>query len=116
MHYRNLSEALTIDDFVLACSIDNSPAYFTYEGTTMVIITSQEGCKSGSNDFENIEPYIESLIAHESIHVIVKQMEGPETSDSLDDIEMIVERNGYKFQVTLNNILFATDSSGIVTP
>jgi hypothetical protein len=116
MHYRNLSKALTIDDFVLACSIDNSPAYFTYEGTTMVIITSQEGSKSGSNDFENIEPYIESLIAHESIHVIVKQMEGPETSDSLDDIEMIVERNGYKFQVTLNNILFATDSSGIVTP
>jgi hypothetical protein len=116
MQYQNLSRVLTIDDFVLACSIDNSPAYFTYEGNTMIIIASQEACRRGSNDFENIEPYIESLIAHESIHVVIKQMEGAEISDSLDDIELIVERNGYKFQVTINNILFATDSSGIVTP
>jgi len=37
-------------------------------------------------------------------------------SDSLDDIEVIVEHRGAKFQVTLNNMLFAKDHSGIVTP
>jgi len=56
------------------------------------------------------------LIAHESIHVVIGRIESSEISDSLDDIEVIVERNGHKFQVTINNILFAVDSSGIVTP
>jgi hypothetical protein len=46
----------------------------------------------------------------------IKKLEGGEISDSLDDIEIIVEREGLKFQVTLNNILFAKDTSGIVTP
>jgi hypothetical protein len=107
---------LPINDFVLACAIDNSPAYFTYEGTTMMIITSQETSRSGSSDFDEIEPYMDSLVAHESIHVIIGRIEGSEISDSLDDLEVIVERNGHKFQVTINNILFATDYSGIVTP
>lgn len=107
---------MPINDFALACAIDNSPAYFTYDGTTMVIITSQESSRLLSSDFDEIEPYVESLIAHESIHVVIGLIEGSEISDSLDDIEMIVERNGQKFQVTINNILFATDSSGIVMP
>jgi hypothetical protein len=47
---------------------------------------------------------------------VIARIEGREVSDSLDDIEVIVERNGHKFQVTINNILFATDFSGIVTP
>ncbi|HZA42971.1 MAG TPA: hypothetical protein VE504_04340 [Nitrososphaeraceae archaeon] len=107
---------MPINDFALACAIDNSPAYFTYEETTMVIITSQETARRGSSDFEEMEPYMDSLIAHESIHVVIARIEDSEISDSLDDIEVIVERNGHKFQVTINNILFATDSSGIVTP
>jgi hypothetical protein len=107
---------LPINDFALACAIDNSPAYFTYEGTTMIVITSQQACRRGSSDFEEIEPYMDSLIAHESIHVVIGWIEGSEISDSLDDIEVIVERNGQKFQVTINNILFATDFSGIVMP
>ena len=82
----------------------------------MVIITSHETSMSGASDFDEIEPYMDSLIAHESIHVVIGRIEGSEISDSLDDIEIIVERNGHKFQVTINNILFATDSSGIVTP
>ena len=82
----------------------------------MVIITSKETSVSGSSDFDEIEPFMDSLIAHESIHVVIARIEGTEVSDSLDDIEVIVERNGHKFQVTVNNILFATDSSGIVTP
>jgi hypothetical protein len=82
----------------------------------MVVITSRETAKRSSSDFDEIEPYMDSLIAHESLHVVIARIEGTEISDSLDDIEVIVERNGHKFQVTINNILFATDSSGIVTP
>ena len=43
-------------------------------------------------------------------------MKEPRFSDSLDDIELLVERNGTRFQVTLNNMLFAKDMSGIVIP
>lgn len=82
----------------------------------MMVITSQESSRKGSSDFDEIEPYMDSLIAHESIHVVIGRIEDSEVSDSLDDIEVIVERNGQKFQVTVNNILFATDSCGIVTP
>jgi hypothetical protein len=82
----------------------------------MVVITSRETARRGSSDFDEIEPYMDSLIAHESLHVVIARIEGTEISDSLDDIEVIVERNGHKFQVTINNILFATDSSGIVMP
>jgi hypothetical protein len=46
--------------------------------------------------------------------VAIKQLEGAEVSDSLDDMEVIVEREGSRFQVTLNNMLFASDTSGIV--
>jgi hypothetical protein len=46
---------------------------------------------------------------------MIKKFEGAEASDSLDDIEVVVEHRGAKFQVTLNNMLFARDNSGIVT-
>ena len=107
---------MTINDFAIACSLDESPAYFTYHRETMLIIISQENAKVGGNDFGQIEPFMEALISHESIHVAIKKLEGLASSDSLDDIEIIVERNGTKFQVTLNNILFARDMSGIVLP
>ena len=107
---------MTINDFAFACAVDGSPAYFTYEGETMLIIQSKDHARSRQNDFEVIEPFVEALISHESIHVGIKKLEGGEISDSLDDIEIIVEREGLKFQVTLNNILFAKDASGIVTP
>ncbi|HET7148215.1 MAG TPA: hypothetical protein VFI73_06910 [Candidatus Nitrosopolaris sp.] len=107
---------MTINDFALACAIDDSTAYFTYEGETMLIIQSKDHAKSGRNDFEFIQPFVEALISHESMHVSIRKLEGPNISDSLDDLEIIVERDGTKFQVTLNNILFAQDSSGLVTP
>jgi hypothetical protein len=107
---------MTINDFAVACAVDDSTAYFTYEGETMLIIQSKDHAKSGRNDFEVIQPFIDALISHESVHVVIKKLEGANISDSLDDIEIIVERDGVKFQVTLNNILFAQDTSGIVTP
>jgi hypothetical protein len=107
---------MTINEFALACAIDESPAYFTYYDNTMLIIQSKHHAKSKIEDFQNIEPFMEALISHESIHVVIRELEDEKTSDSLDDMEIIVERGRAKFQVTLNNILFAKDTSGIVTP
>jgi hypothetical protein len=104
-----------INDFALACAIDGSPAYFTYHKQTMLVIQSAQDAKAGAGSFQHIEPFIEALISHESIHVVIKKFEGAEASDSLDDIEVVVEHRGAKFQVTLNNMLFARDNSGIVT-
>jgi hypothetical protein len=105
---------MTIFDFAVACALDESPPYFTYEKKTMLIIESKENAVQSINGFRYIEPFIESLISHESVHVVIKNIEGAETSDSLDDMEVIVERDGSRFQVTLNNMLFAKDRSGIV--
>jgi len=107
---------MTINDFALACAIDESPAYFTYDKETMLIIESKHEAKSATNDFGSIEPFMEALISHETVHVAINELEGGSISDSLDDLEIIVERDGVRFQVTLNNILFARDMSGIVLP
>ena len=45
---------------------------------------------------------------------IAKLVDG-QISDSLDDLEIVVERFGKKLQVSLNNMFFSTDSSGIIT-
>lgn len=105
---------MTINDFAFACALDDSPPYFTYEKQTMLIIESNENAKRNINGFIHTVPFIESLISHESVHVVIKYLEGAVISDSLDDIEVIVEHDGSKFQVTLNNMLFAKDRSGIV--
>ena len=105
---------MTINDFAFACALDESPPYFTYERQTMLIIDSKEHATRNINGFQYIEPFIESLVSHESVHVAIKELEGAGVSDSLDDMEVIVEREGSRFQVTLNNMLFAKDRSGIV--
>ncbi|MEM2141397.1 hypothetical protein [Nitrososphaera sp.] len=107
---------MAINDFALACAIDESPAYFTYEKETMLVIQSAQDAKAGVNSFEYIEPFMGALVSHEAIHVAIKGLEGDDTSESLDDIEVIVEHDGRRFQVTLNNILFASDQSGLVIP
>ncbi|MGD1834881.1 MAG: hypothetical protein ACPKPY_11635 [Nitrososphaeraceae archaeon] len=104
-----------IVNFALACSLDSSPGYFTYDNTdTMMIIQSRSSAVSNKNDFEHIEPFIESLISHESLHIVIKRLENEEISESLDDLEIIVNRNGKYYQVTINNMLFATDKCGLV--
>ncbi|HJU85669.1 MAG TPA: hypothetical protein VJ551_04215 [Nitrososphaeraceae archaeon] len=105
---------MTINDFAFACALDDSPPYFTYEKQTMLIIESKDNAILNVNGFLYIEPFVEALVSHESVHVIIKNLEGADISDSLDDLEVIVERDGSKFQVTLNNMLFAKDRSGIV--
>lgn len=108
---------MAIDDFAIACSIDGSvTGYFTYHKHTMLIILAEQEAKLGINNFKSIEPFMESLVSHESLHIIINRIESIEASDSLDDIEVRVEYQGIKMQVTLNNILFANDNSGLVIP
>ena len=107
---------MAINNFALACAVDGSPAYFTYNGETMLIIQSAQDARSRTSSFAYIEPFMDALVSHEAIHVAIRKMEGDETSESLDDIEVIVEHNGRRFQVTLNNMLFAQDQSGLVLP
>jgi hypothetical protein len=107
-----------INDFAFACSVDGSiVGYFTYHGKTLLIVQSEQEAKAGINNFVRIaEPFMEPLISHESIHVIIKNLEGTEASDSLDEIEVIVERGGIKLQVPLNFIHYSRDNSGVVLP
>jgi hypothetical protein len=107
-----------INDFAFACSIDGSiVGYFTYHKQTMLLIQSEQEAREGANNFVRMaEPFMEALISHESIHVIVNKLEGIESSDSLDDVEVIVEHGGRKLQVPINFIHYARDNSGIVLP
>ena len=106
---------MPIRDFIFACSIDDSPAYFTYDNEdSMMVIQSRTSAISSKNDFQYIEPYMESLISHESIHFVIKKYVGELVSETLDDIELIVNRHGKSYQITINNMLFAKDASGLV--
>jgi hypothetical protein len=107
---------MPINDFALACAVDQSPPYFTYEHETMIIIQSKQDAIQGVNSFSKIESFVDALISHESIHVVIKSLENADISDSLDDLEVVVEHAGMRYQVSLNNILFAKDNSGIVLP
>lgn len=105
---------MAITDFSFACAVDDVPAYFTYDKDMMLIIQSKSSAKRGNSDFQNIEKFIPALISHESIHVVVARIENNSISESLDTIEVIVEVEGRRFQVSINNILFANDNSGFV--
>jgi|SRR5437588_4556411 len=105
-----------IDDFTFACAVDHSPGYFTYEGNVMIIIQSINDAKQGINSFEGTEPFIPLVISHESIHVVIKRLEGEQASESLDDLEVLIEHHGRKVHLTINILAFATDNSGIVLP
>ncbi len=109
---------MAINDFAFACSIDGSiVGYFTYHKQTMLVVQSEQEAKAGINNFVRIaEPFMEALISHESIHVVIKMLEGIEASDTLDEVEVIVERSGIKLQVPINFIHYASDNSGLVLP
>lgn len=108
---------MAINDFALACSIDGSPHFsFTYHEETMVIMQSEQDAKARKGSFVEIDSFMGAFVSHEAIHVAIKKLEGDNASESLDNIEVIVEHDGRRYQVTLNNILFAKDVSGLVMP
>jgi hypothetical protein len=80
----------------------------------MIIIQSKSSALARQSDFYYIEPYIELLISHESLHFVIKRIEGSLESEKLDNLEVIVHRNAKNYQVTVNNMLFASDNSGLV--
>ena len=96
--------------------MDHSPSHFTHYGPTILIVQSKERAKSNTHDFQYIEPFIEGLISNILIYMVLTKLENAETAGGLSDVEIIVERDKTKYQVTLNNMLFATDMSGLVTP
>jgi hypothetical protein len=81
----------------------------------MIIVPSNDGAKNNRNAFERIEDFMSALISHESVHVVIAKLVDGKISDSLDDIEIVVERQGKKYQVSLNNMFFSTDFTGIIT-
>ena len=109
---------MPINNFAFACSIDGSiVGYFTYHDETKLIIQSEQEAKLGINNFGRIaEPFMEALISHECLHIVIKRIENLHTSDSLDDLEVIVEHNGRKLQIPLIFIHYASDNSGVVLP
>ena len=51
-------------------------ADFTYDNDdTMLIIQSKSSALANHSDFDYIEPYIELLISHESVHFVIKKIE-----------------------------------------
>ncbi|MEO9319328.1 MAG: hypothetical protein ABI361_01510 [Nitrososphaera sp.] len=106
-----------IDDFAFACAVDESPGYFTYEGSTMIIVQAAAEAKANLTSFTGTELFMPLVISHESLHVVIKALEGPDTSESLDDVEVIiVDFHGRKIQLTINILAYASDNSGIVFP
>ena len=105
---------MAINDYALSCATDQVPGYFTYEGNCMIILESKASAIIDKNDFINIEGFMPSLISHESIHVVITTLENGTTSESLDNLEVIVIRGGQRFQIGLNNIYFSSDHTGLV--
>ena len=66
--------------------------------------------------FANIEELIERVISHETIHVIILQLEGRDSSDKLDDLEIIYTFGGGRPHIIRMNFLgYADDNTGLVT-
>ena len=66
--------------------------------------------------FENIEDLIERVISHETIHVIILWLEGRDSSDKLDDLEMIYSFGaGRPHIIRMNFLGYADDDTGLVT-
>ena len=87
-----------IIDLRVACSYDDSQEYCTYDnpeyfqnelvGYSLMLIQSKYSEINKLNSFNHIEKLIERVISHETIHVVIKKLEGKETSDKLDDLEI----------------------------
>jgi hypothetical protein len=115
-----------IVDFTLACSYDDSQEYCTYDnptsefndqpGYSLMFVASKVAELSNAKSFYNIEDLIERVIAHETIHVVILQLEGRDTSDKLDDLEISISFGaGRTHLIRMNFLGYATDNTGLVT-
>lgn len=115
-----------IDDFCFACSFDDSQEYCTYDNPTISIaenhqyslmfILSKTSQIYHDMSFENIEDLIERVISHETIHVIILRLEGQDSSDKLDDLEIVYTFGaGRPHIIRMNFLGYADDNTGLVT-
>ena len=115
-----------IIDVTVACSYDDSQEYCTYDnpeyfqneliGYSLMLIQSKFSGTNGINGFNHIENLIERVISHETIHVVIKKLEGKELSDKLDDLEISFPIGNGKIHIIKMNFLgYANDNTGLVT-
>jgi len=115
-----------IVDFTLACSYDDSQEYCTYDnpiaesneeiGYSLMFVVSKTSELSDAKSFTNIEDLIERVIAHETIHVVILGLEGRDSSDKLDDLEISITFGaGRTHLIRMNFLGYASDNTGLVT-
>lgn len=116
---------MSIVDVAVACSFDDSLEYCTYDnpffekdglvGYSLMFIHSKFSEKEKLNGFKHIENLIERVISHESIHIVIINLEGKEVSDKLDDLEIPFPIGLGKIHIiNMNYLGYATDNTGLV--
>lgn len=115
-----------INDFCFACSYDDSQEYCTYDNPivdvdnqssySLMFILSRDSQTNRDLGFITIEDLIVRVISHETIHVIILNLEGRDTSDKLDDLELAFTFGaGRTHIIRMNYLGYADDNTGLVT-
>ncbi len=80
-----------------------------------MLIVSRNAEESKTHSFGLVENLIERVISHETIHVIIKKLENQETSDKLDDFELLYSVGvGKPRLIKMNFLGYANDNTGLV--
>ena len=115
-----------IIDIIVACSIEESLEYCTYDnpeyvnnkliGYSLMMIQSKSSAINKLKGFAHIEDLIERVISHETIHVVILKLEGKDSSDRLDDLEISFPIGmGRIHIIRMNHLGYASDDTGLVT-
>lgn len=115
-----------IYDFAFASSFDDSQEYCTYDNPmilqnnehcySLMFIFSRESQILKQQSFSNIEDLLVRVISHETIHVVIGKLEGRESSDKLDDLELKFSFGAGRTHIIRMNFLgYANDDTGLVT-
>lgn len=81
-----------------------------------MFIFSRESQMQKLQSFLNIEDLLTRVISHETIHVIIGKLEGRDSSDKLDDLEIKFSFGAGKTHLIRMNFLgYANDDTGLVT-
>ena len=115
-----------INDFAFASSFDDSQEYCTYDNPTnfqnndfcysLMFIFSRESQILKEQSFPNIEDLLVRVISHETLHVVIGKLEGRESSDKLDDLEIQFSFGAGRTHIIRMNFLgYANDDTGLVT-
>ena len=108
---------MCIDDFILACSIDGSPDdYFTFHKNSLILMQCKTNALYNINHFHAFIPFMESIISHESIHVVIEKLENIKISESMDNLELELQYKETKVLTPINNMLFDNDICGLAIP